>query len=281
MTKATILPSAIAVALVAVFSIPVMAQSGSRRPVSRATTVRRVVPKPSPSASQIPSKPSGVAVVELFTSQGCNSCPPADAALRQIASVADDNELPVYVLSFHVDYWNRLGWTDPYSDASYSARQRAYASASGSKRVYTPQMIVSGRTEFLGSDKSKAHEAITKALGRRSLSKVSLTVSKLSGSGNLGVSYEVNGSREGRLLNVAIVETPRANKVDRGENGGRTLQHVNVVRAFETVRLDDAAGQVELKLPEELDVEHAEVIAYVQDPKTLAITGASVVNVGS
>lgn len=281
MTKATILPSTIAVALVAVFSLPVMAQSGTRRAPSRSAAVRPVTPKPTPSQSRIPTKPTGIAVVELFTSQGCSSCPPADAALRQIATVAGDNELPVYVLSFHVDYWNRLGWTDPYSDAAYSARQRAYASASGSKRVYTPQMIVSGKTEFLGSDKSKAHEAITKALGRRALSQVSLKLSKSSDSGGLGVQYEVEGTREGRLLNVAIVETPSANKVDRGENGGRTLQHVNVVRAFETVRLEGATGQVELELPKEFDLKRAEIIAYVQDPKSLAITGATVVSVGS
>ena len=93
---------------------------------------------------------TGVAVVELFTSQGCSSCPPADTALQQVERVAKERNLRVYCLSFHVDYWNRLGWNDPYSHADYSARQATYAAKKTDNNLYTPQMIVNGTDEFVG-----------------------------------------------------------------------------------------------------------------------------------
>ena len=107
-----------------------------------------------------------VAVVELFTSQGCSSCPPADAVLSRVDELAREKKLSVYVLSFHVDYWNRLGWTDPYSDDEFTRRQNQYAGLFRSNRVYTPQMIVNGQTEFVGSDAKRATQAIRRALTR-------------------------------------------------------------------------------------------------------------------
>ena len=117
-----------------------------------------------------------VAVVELFTSQGCSSCPPADALLRKIHEYAEENKLPVYVLSFHVDYWNRLGWTDPYSDPTYTQRQRAYARHFGTDRVYTPQMIVGGEREFVGSNGKQAGVALQESLQASARVKVSVEV---------------------------------------------------------------------------------------------------------
>ncbi len=251
------------VALVLVSGLPssVSAQSGTR-----ASAPPRV-----PKSAQA----TGVAVVELFTSQGCSSCPSADAALRQIASVAEQGNLQVYTLSFHVDYWNRLGWKDPYSDPTFTNRQRAYASATGSKRIYTPQMIVSGTTEFVGSDKAKAHAAITKSLGQQQSSTVKLKVVESSIADRVTVQYDVGGVVEGTVLNVALVQTPKPNQVPRGENAGRELAHVNVVRAFETVSLVQSSGTVELNIPDDVDAPTAMVIAYVQNPQSLTITTAA------
>src|SRR5882757_10188754 len=93
---------------------------------------------------------NGFAVVELFTSEGCSSCPSADAL---VAAVQKENkDQPVYILAFHVDYWDRLGWKDAFSDAAYSDRQRAYASWLRLSSIYTPQVVVNGRKEFVGSD---------------------------------------------------------------------------------------------------------------------------------
>lgn len=255
---------------------PTAAQSGTRTPRSTASSVAKQTPSRSG-----PTGSTGIAVVELFTSQSCNSCPPADAALRQVAEIASKRDLAVYVLSFHVDYWNRLGWSDPYSSDGFSKRQRQYASSVGSRRVYTPQMIVSGTTEFVGSNKAKAYAAINASLKEKPTNVVELTVDRSSAPANVTVSYMVTGDTSGQVLNIALVNSPPANKVPRGENAGRSLSHVNVVRAFETTSLRDATGKVKLELPSRMTTENARIIAYVQDETSLQITGAAAVRVES
>src|SRR5215471_1797760 len=116
---------------------------------------RALASPPSPSRAE-----SGFAVVELFTSEGCSSCPPADAVLRDLSG-AD-----LYPLSFHVDYWNELGWVDPFSAVWATERQRTYARALGERGVYTPEMIVNGRDAFVGSDRAHAARSIDKALAK-------------------------------------------------------------------------------------------------------------------
>lgn len=223
----------------------------------------------------MPRENRGIAVVELFTSQGCSSCPPADATLQTIATVASKSQLPVHVLSFHVDYWNRLGWNDPYSDAAYSQRQRAYASARKSNRIYTPQMIVNGTTEFLGSDRTKAHQAISQSLGRRVTVGVKIRVQRDQTKHQIKIQYDVSGNIQGSVLNLAAVQTPEANSIPRGENSGRKLSHVNVVRAFDTIPLQQQSGTTDLVVPSELDLSDLSLIAYVQHPDTLAVLGAA------
>jgi hypothetical protein len=209
-----------------------------------------------------------VAVVELFTSEGCSSCPPADRLLLDFAERSDDR---LYPLAFHVDYWNRLGWTDPFSDEAYSQRQRAYARVIGSGRVYTPQMIVNGRTEFVGSRQAQAEQALQRALERTAPATIDLTGS-LEGR-TVEIAYAVEGAPEGTVLNLALVQRRAEQDVPRGENAGRTLYHANVVRVFETV--SGGAGVQRLNLPRGLRAEDAAVIGYAQLPATMQIVGAS------
>lgn len=218
----------------------------------------------------------GIAIVELFTSQGCSSCPPADAALRTIANVASKSQLPVYALSFHVDYWNRLGWKDPYSHAASSQRQRAYASAIKSNRIYTPQMIVNGTKEFLGSDRTQAHQAINQSLVRPTTAHVEIHLQRDQPQHQLQIQYEVSGSTRGNVLNLAAVHTPKPNSIPRGENSGRELSHVNVVRAFDTISLGEPAGTTNLVVPDNLDLSEVSLVAYVQNPGTLSVVGAAI-----
>src|SRR5258706_3032673 len=103
-------------------------------------------------------------VMDLVTSQGCSSCPAADKNLAEINEDAEKNGQPVYGLSFHVDYWNYIGWKDPYSKPEYTARQHQYAQKLNSESVYTPQMIVNGEIEFVGSNKKASSEAVAQAL---------------------------------------------------------------------------------------------------------------------
>ena len=209
-----------------------------------------------------------IAVVELFTSEGCSSCPPAD---RLLLDLADRNDARLFLLAFHVDYWNRLGWTDPFSDAAYSDRQRTYARAFDSGRVYTPQMIVNGDEEFVGSRRVVAERAIQRALDAPALATIDLHAAVEGDS--VRIDYSVVDAPNEAVLHLALVQRQAEQAVPRGENAGRTLRHANVVRAFETVPA--GFGSQPLTLPSDLDVENAAVVAYAQHPATMQVVGAT------
>ena len=218
-----------------------------------------------------------LALVELFTSEGCSSCPPADRLLAHLAAEARDNGDPVFTLSFHVDYWNYLGWADPYSDPAFSARQRAYSQALH-EGVYTPQMIVNGRRAFVGSDAARARRDLADALRQPAAVTLAAGVSPVTAEGVLLVSYAAPDLPEGAVVHLAVVERGLSQRITRGENTGRTLGHENVVRVFET--LTAPYGKVNLELPEALNPANASLIAYAQDVKTTAVLGATSVDLG-
>jgi len=211
---------------------------------------------------------ASIAVVELFTSEGCSSCPPADRLLLDLAARDDARLFP---LAFHVDYWNRLGWTDPFSDAAYSERQRSYARAVGSGRVYTPQMIVNGDAAFVGSRRAEAERAIRRALDAPALATIDLHATVEGDS--VRIDYSVVDAPNEAILHLALVQRQAEQAVSRGENAGRTLRHANVVRAFETVPA--GFGSQTLTLPSDLDAENATVVAYAQSPATMRVVGAT------
>ncbi len=212
-------------------------------------------------------------VVELFTSEGCSSCPPADTLLGDLASQGRTRGLAIYCLAFHVDYWNQLGWKDPFSAAEYSTRQKAYARALRSPQIYTPQMIVNGTEEFVGSDRSRAEHVINAALSRGGSVKLDLEVRE-----KARVTYSVTGAPKKAVLHVAAVESGLVSSVSRGENAGRVLRHENVVRAFSTVSLEKGMeGTVSLTLPQGTVAGRTSIIGYVQDASTMAIVGAAAI----
>lgn len=216
----------------------------------------------------------GFAVVELFTSEGCSSCPPADRLLAEIDKWASQNGAEVYTLSFHVDYWNRLGWADPYSDADYTDRQRDYAVAYESTRVYTPQMIVNGEIEFVGSNDRLAVRALEQALRAESPALLSIEIGE-DGPDSISVAYQTTDAPNGAVVNFALIQAEGRQIVPLGENAGRTLHHVNVVRAFATRTVDETgAGEVRLTKPVDLRGPHR-VIAYVQDAETKRVVAAA------
>ena len=215
------------------------------------------------------------AVVELFTSEGCSSCPPADALLRDVVADAREHHRPVYALSFHVDYWNRLGWVDKYSSAAFSRRQEAYERRERRGDVYTPQMIVNGGDGFLGSDRETEQRLVKEALAREPLATVRLTVERAKEK-TLGVKYEVAGTTDHCVLNLALVQRGVVTEVKRGENDGKTLRHDNVVRWFKAFGLDRArSGEVKIPLPDGADPRDCSVIGYVQQMPGMGIVGAS------
>jgi hypothetical protein len=204
----------------------------------------------------------GVAVVELFTSEGCSSCPPADAVLAELAEGTDRR---VFALAFHVDYWDELGWPDRFASPDSTARQREYARALGLRGVYTPQMIVGGTEQFTGSDRGRAGAAIARAIAKPASVALSLRP-RWTGAGSLTVDYDARDAPAGSILDVAVVERAASTSVGAGENAGKTLHHANVVRAFVAKALDAPAGSVVVQLPPSPPLGAADAVAFVQRP---------------
>lgn len=218
--------------------------------------------------------PTPFALIELFTSQGCSSCPPADALLADLLEeYADQN---VIGLSFHVDYWNRLGWADPYSQAAFSMRQRNYARHLDG-RVYTPQMVVNGQAGFVGSRRAEAIATIERALERTPTTSFDLEV-QINQEGTAEVNYRATDLPDGSLVHLALAESMRSNNVPRGENRGRTLQHINVVHDLQTLS-GKSSGTTTFDLRTLEKDQAGQIVIFAQDPSSWAITGARMLEV--
>lgn len=213
---------------------------------------------------------SGFAVIELFTSEGCSSCPPADKALAQVAGEYPDQ---VYVLGFHVDYWNRLGWKDVYSASGYTQRQKEYASLFKLQSIYTPEAVVNGRKEFVGSDQHLLQSSIKEELAATTNRSLGLAATAPSAK-KVILKYVVTSADAGAILQVALVQSRASSQVLGGENQGLQLQHINVVRDFRSLPARSGlSGNTELTIPDGLSAKDCKVIAFLQD-KDGHITGA-------
>jgi hypothetical protein len=167
-------------------------------------------------------------LLELFTSQGCSSCPPADALLRDLARATAD----VLPLAFHVTYWNQLGWRDPFSFEGATQRQRLYAARVADTTVYTPQLIVDGVSDVVGSDRA----AVARAIARAQAGAIAAATLALARAGD-EVAIEIGAGAGSGMLFLAGYDTEHQTAIGRGENGGRMLTEANIVRDFAPVAL--------------------------------------------
>jgi len=218
------------------------------------------------------SADKGFAVVELFTSEGCSSCPPADELVAKIEKESADK--PIYILAFHVDYWNRLGWKDVFSSADYSHRQNQYANWLHLQSVYTPQVVVNGRTEFVGSEEGTLRSTIKTNLEKTPAADLTLSNVKTDG-GKVSVQYHTQGNIGNDVLLLAVVEKHAQSNVERGENSGRTLSHVQIVRALTSTPVKAGEGNASIALPKGFDAKGYELIAFLQNPANGEISGAT------
>jgi len=222
----------------------------------------------------------GFAVVELFTSEGCSSCPPANDLLNLLTAEVRQSHQPVYTLSFEVDYWDNLGWKGAFSAPQYTQRQQDYAQRL-SGGVYTPEMIINGREGFIGSDEDKARLGINTYLNQSASNALTMT---LEHSGSLlKVHYQLAHESPDSVINVVLVERGLQSQVTAGENGGRRIRHDNLVRQLKTVELEDidTQGDIELGYPKEGDLKNYSVIAYVQLIRDMSITAATGADLGN
>ncbi len=218
-------------------------------------------------------------LVELFTSEGCSSCPPADQLLATLDRTQPVAGADILVLSEHVDYWDSLGWKDPNSSPVFTLRQEIYARKLRVEDPYTPELVVDGRQELVGGRAEDASSAIAKAAR---LEKIPVHVVALPPIGNrarVAVTVEAGASiPHSAKIYIAVAANETRSNVGRGENAGRQLTHVGVVRTLDDV--GPAAGEgavrkeITLKVrPEEL--QNVRVVAFIQDSRSLAVLGAA------
>jgi len=174
----------------------------------------------------------GAVLVELFTSEGCSSCPPADALLRKVAGKRSDAGQLIVGVSEHVTYWNQLGWFDPFSGSAYTERQNAYGERFHLDSVYTPQMVIDGAEQIVGSDSASLLRAIQKE-GQQPHLVIHIASATLSYN-MLDVEFSVSGSLPGHGADVfaILADDTASSNVLHGENAGRTLSHVSVAKTI-------------------------------------------------
>jgi hypothetical protein len=215
-----------------------------------------------PTSHALSGSDKGFAVVELFTSEGCSSCPPADELISRVQKESAGK--PVYILAFHVDYWNRLGWKDQFSSAAFSQRQNQYAQWMNLSSVYTPQAVVNGSREFVGAEERTLRNAIQSGLQKPATSDLSVKNVKISHN-KIDFDYHVAGATEAASLLVAVIQKTGVSKVLAGENGGRTLSHVQIVRNLQSISLGQQHdGAASIDIPDGIKADNLQVIAFIQ-----------------
>jgi len=220
-------------------------------------------------------------LVELFTSEGCSSCPPADELLSQLDQSQSVAGAEVIALSEHVDYWNRLGWTDPFSSSFFSERQTEYSRVFGNDRIYTPQMVVDGQAELVGSNASRARNAISQA-ARAPKASVTLSASQ-SNDVRIRINIEnlpalTDGDRAEVML--AITESGLQSNVSRGENSGRRLSHTAVTRRMEklgAIEGDRFSAEAKAQIEKGWNRDRLRAVVFVQENKSRRVLGAAAI----
>lgn len=209
-------------------------------------------------------------LVELFTSEGCSSCPPADRLLTSLRTEKIGNAETI-TLSYHVDYWNSLGWKDRFSSAEFTRRQEAYARQFRLGSSYTPQMVVNGTAEFVGSNRAKANDVIGNAT-----SEVVGTIDLTINGRKLTADIQGLPGRSDATVYLAVAESGLFTKVGGGENSGSTLEHSSVVRHFVPIgkiKNGESTSKIERDLPQnsEWRTENVKYVVFVQDNATLRV----------
>jgi hypothetical protein len=219
--------------------------------------------------------PRKAVVVELFTSEGCSSCPPADELLGRLHRDLSAKNVQVIPLGFHVDYWDGLGWKDRFSSAKFTQRQEQYAQALRVDGPYTPEMVVDGAVEFVGNDAGRAQSTI-----RQQASQLETAQVKIAAAGGDQVSVQVKAapSSSNALVMMAITEDNLTTQVGSGENGGRTLHHAAVVRDLRQVgTLKDGGIETTVPLNLQKDWKRSDLhaVVFIQNGPSGKIEGAA------
>jgi hypothetical protein len=260
--------SAVLLAAVLLMSVAIKTLAESRHQAPKVAAAEAYSPQP--------------VLLELFTSEGCSSCPPADAFLKQLDEVGHVNNAEIIAIEEHVDYWDSLGWRDPFSSHQWTSRQEDYARSFGHDGVYTPQLVVNGRRDLVGSSFGKARQDIVEIskIPNASVRLSTIDVSATSARFSISIENAPPEARSARLL-LAVTERGLSSNVSRGENEGRTLSHAPVLRSLTRIRFPSAkwSGNTESEATVGLDPswkrENLRFVVFLQASNTLHVLGAA------
>ena len=231
-------------------------------------------------STPIPTEAGATPVlVELFTSEGCSSCPPADSLLMRLGRTQPVHGADVIIMEEHVDYWDRLGWKDPFSSEAVTARQGEYAGAFGGEQVYTPQMVVDGHAEFVGSSENDALRAIRAASASP---KPSVALS-WTPDGRLSISVPPlpnAASGDAAQVYLAVTENTLHSDVKRGENSGRALKHDGVARQLSLVgKIEPGApgfsSTISVRTEHDWNRTNLRAVVFVQEKRSRLVLAAA------
>jgi hypothetical protein len=240
-----------------------------------------------PAVAKSPEAGATPVIVELFTSEGCSSCPPADALLSRLGKTQPVPGADIIALEEHVDYWDRLGWKDPFSSEAATDRQNDFGDAFGGAQIYTPQMIVDGRAQFVGSSDSDALRAI------RAASQAQKPAVQLSWEQDDTLAIHVDAlnvdapnnaaPRDNRQVFLVVAENMLHSDVRRGENAGRALEHNGVVRQLQPIGKIDASAtlfssSVSVHAPREWNRANLRAVVFVQERHSRHIIAAAAIS---
>jgi hypothetical protein len=217
--------------------------------------------------------PNGFALIELYTSEGCSSCPPAD---ELVSTLPKSYGAGVYLMTLHVDYWDRLGWKDPFSDPGYTRRQKEYNTAlSPTPDIFTPQVIINGKKELVGSDGPRIRAAIDSEL-IRTVNPAINAIAHNTDNKTITVDYTLTG-KSADEFQAALIQLQAVTNVQKGENAGHRLQHANIVRDLRSS--GKRSGSLRLTLPAGLKASDCKVMVFLQDKNNLHIGGARLLDI--
>lgn len=261
--------------LAALIAVAALAQAGA----APGSNPQKEAARQAASAPPGDPAPNHAVLVELFTSQGCSSCPPADRLLTKLGVESEGRVVP---LSFHVDIWNHDGWSDPFSRSEWTQRQATYARAFRLQGLYTPEAVIDGRAELVGSKEEGIRNAIASAASRPA-AQIALRFEPADSKIRVIADVQRPEALRGRKLDLmlALFETDLVTSVKRGENGGQTLRNDYVVRILRQVARMSAGGPARAQYNEAFPVDKGwnrdrlGVAAFLQDPQSLEIHGAN------
>jgi len=216
-----------------------------------------------------------IIVLELFTSQGCSSCPKADVLLGSVKKDAKNNN--IIALSYHVDYWNYIGWNDPFSSKYNTEKQRGYGKKFYSNRIYTPQLVINGKEHFVGSNAEILSNKL-KTYGKQA-SKNTVSISNAKKNNNIfDFDYSINGDIKNKEIRFVLVIDERTTEVKKGENRNRTIKNENIVVTEVIAAINSKTGKATIAIPDVVDkTDNLRLVAIIQT-KSLDITGATQLN---